>query len=346
MKNINKEINSYHLIKEMFETPDIIRNFKQDNCQQIYSKIKNLAVLMLTGEGSSRIFPAKNVSYHRMQSNNGPTIISESACDLLSSNLMEIAVVAASNSGRTKEVINLFSALYKNGHNHLYGLTCNKNSHMETFFQNVHLLETGAEKAVAATKSVVAQALFYDLLLSCWTLKETDLVKLADDFEKMLSTPADQEITEIIADADHVFFVGINNGVAEELTLKANEIIRKKSAFFPGTYLLHGVEEVVSEDDVIILVDEYPDHISKIKKIYWENIGAKVISFSDIKTDFPTVKYSCSDPYYSPYIKLAAGWKVLAEAGLHLGVNIDKPERARKIGNEFLQTGKAKIKVQ
>jgi glucosamine--fructose-6-phosphate aminotransferase (isomerizing) len=32
---------------------------------------------------------------------------------------------------------------------------------------------------------------------------------------------------------------------------------------------------------------------------------------------------------------MAAGWNVLVEAGLALGVNLDKPLRARKVGNEF-----------
>ena len=34
-------------------------------------------------------------------------------------------------------------------------------------------------------------------------------------------------------------------------------------------------------------------------------------------------------------VQLAAGWNLLVEAGLKLGINIDKPERARKVGNEF-----------
>ena len=36
------------------------------------------------------------------------------------------------------------------------------------------------------------------------------------------------------------------------------------------------------------------------------------------------------------YVYLAAGWNILIEAGLKLGVNLDKAERARKVGNEFV----------
>ena len=36
------------------------------------------------------------------------------------------------------------------------------------------------------------------------------------------------------------------------------------------------------------------------------------------------------------YIEMAAGWNILVEVGLKLGINLDKPERARKVGNEFV----------
>jgi glucosamine--fructose-6-phosphate aminotransferase (isomerizing) len=36
------------------------------------------------------------------------------------------------------------------------------------------------------------------------------------------------------------------------------------------------------------------------------------------------------------YVCLCAGWNVLVEIGLALGINLDKPERARKVGNELI----------
>ncbi|TVQ96896.1 MAG: sugar isomerase, partial [Spirochaetaceae bacterium] len=39
------------------------------------------------------------------------------------------------------------------------------------------------------------------------------------------------------------------------------------------------------------------------------------------------------------YAQLAAGWNLLVELGLALGVNMDKTERARKVGNEFTPAG-------
>jgi hypothetical protein len=33
---------------------------------------------------------------------------------------------------------------------------------------------------------------------------------------------------------------------------------------------------------------------------------------------------------------LSAGWNILVEVGINLGINLDKPTRARKVGNEFV----------
>ncbi|NIA17213.1 MAG: sugar isomerase, partial [Planctomycetes bacterium] len=36
------------------------------------------------------------------------------------------------------------------------------------------------------------------------------------------------------------------------------------------------------------------------------------------------------------YVYLSAGWNVLVEIGLALGIDLDKPQRARKVGNELV----------
>ena len=59
-----------------------------------------------------------------------------------------------------------------------------------------------------------------------------------------------------------------------------------------------------------------------------------VIAISSEDTIFPTIKLPkvCG---FGPYLQLVAGWNLLVQTGIALGVNLDKPERARKIGNEF-----------
>jgi glucosamine--fructose-6-phosphate aminotransferase (isomerizing) len=38
----------------------------------------------------------------------------------------------------------------------------------------------------------------------------------------------------------------------------------------------------------------------------------------------------------SNFVYLAAGWNVLVEVGIRLGIDLDHPVRARKVGNEFV----------
>lgn len=49
------------LVREMMDTVDVVRNFNSDQTREIASGIQTAGRLLLTGEGSSRIFPAKNV---------------------------------------------------------------------------------------------------------------------------------------------------------------------------------------------------------------------------------------------------------------------------------------------
>ena len=327
----------YHLVNEMYEAAEYINGFDTEIIKKFVENSAKDLPLMLTGEGSSRLFPAKNAVHRRLSLENGPLVLTESATDLSDKNLGDFAVIGASNSGKTKELINLFRKLRNTGHRHLYGLSCTPGSLLEEFAGKTHVFDAGGEKAVAATKSVVAQALFYDMILSSRYKNYTiNTGELSAQFEQTLNGQVDTPITDAVSKAEMIYFTGNNNGVAEELTLKTNEIIRKKSAYLPGTYLLHGVEEVVTPNDVVIMIDAYPDEFEKIRSIYSRLIGATVIVLSATSTPFHTISIPSVTPVNEPYIKLAAGWNLLVEAGIRLGINPDKPERARKIGNEAI----------
>ena len=102
---------------------------------------------------------------------------------------------------------------------------------------------------MAATKSVVEQALFYRSLIVAWEPTSPLLAnqqEAAAKAREVLEAEIDPALIAKIAMAPIVYFAGRNNGVAEELTLKTNEITHKKSDFLEGTYAVHGVEEVMT----------------------------------------------------------------------------------------------------
>ena len=123
--------------------------------------------------------------------------------------------------------------------------------------------------------------------------------------------------------------------MAEELTLKTNEITRNKSDFLEGTYAVHGIEEVMDPKDIVFVVDPIEAEIEKFQEVLVKGVGLKVVAIADRKTPFPTIVVPDAGEL-TPYVYLAAGWNVLVEIGLALGINLDQPTRARKVGNELI----------
>jgi glucosamine--fructose-6-phosphate aminotransferase (isomerizing) len=336
MNNKNQVYLRHHLVNEMLETVSIIRDFES---RKVETKIP-LDIdsrIMLTGEGSSRIFPAKNIRHHSLMLGKGPDIFTEGSLQLLNYKLDKFTIIGASNSGKTKEIVHLFRKLGEQGHKALYSITCNPGTPLESLSQGVVSLDLAPELAVAATKSVVAQALVYECLLKNLLSYNFSFRELSEKFQLALTNEINPEIISAFVNAGTIFFSGYNNGVAEELTLKTNEILRKKSGFLPGTYLLHGIEEVIQKNDIIILVDPVESEFEKIRDIYSKNIGATVIAITNNASPFYNILVPQASVFEDGYLKLASGWNLLVEAGIKLGVQLDKPVRARKIGNEYIE---------
>ena len=75
--------------------------------------------------------------------------------------------------------------------------------------------------------------------------------------------------------------------------------------------------------------------IEKFQEVLVEGVGLKVVAIADRDTPFTTIRIP-SAREMNPYVFLSAGWNLLVEIGLALGIDLDKPERARKVGNEFI----------
>ena len=154
----------YALVKEMMETPEIIRSFDVAAAAKFAETVKSRKGLFLTGEGSSRIFPAKRAIWSSLRKGYSLPVLTEGCTQAGEYDLNDFAVFSASNSGQTKEVIRLASSLKKKNHTAIFGMTANRNTKLEEIATDTHVLKCGKENAVAATKSVVEQGLFYDSL--------------------------------------------------------------------------------------------------------------------------------------------------------------------------------------
>ena len=144
-----------------------------------------------------------------------------------------------------------------------------------------------------------------------------------------------KEIIELATKAATIYFAGYNDGVAEELTLKTNEITRRKSDYLEGTYAVHGIEEVMDKNDIVFVVDPIEEEIEKFQEVLVKGVGLNVVAISDKDTPFKTIRVPSAGEM-NPYVFLSVGWNLLVEIGLAIGINLDKPERARKVGNELI----------
>ena len=334
VNNTQGKYTRHNLIKDMLATVEIIRALDVHEMNRFASKIINRK-LFFTGEGSSRIFPAHNTVYHVLQYSSEMVAVTESATQALEYDLKKYTVFAASNSGKTKEVVRLIQHLLSKKHDNIIAVTSDGTSPIAQLVHDTYVLSCGPEGAVAATKSVVEQALFYDMLLRNRTRQPlADLNKLADLLQIVLEMEIPGEIIEKTARADVIYFAGRNNGVAEELTLKANEVARKKSDFLEGTYTVHGIEEVITNKDVLIIIDPFPQEEKKFRSVMINRVGLPIFAISHKQSSFPTILLPGYNGFNS-YLQLVAGWNLLVEIGLMIKVDLDHPQRARKIGNEF-----------
>ena len=337
MNTSDNTYGSFALVREMLQTAESVADFEAPGLTEIAADIAGSGRLMMTGEGSSRIFPAKSIMAHARRCGWDITLATDAGHQCCEYDLAGWSVFALSNSGRTAEVIGLFQQLSESGHRNRYSLSATPDSPLEQLATRGCVLNCGKEDAVAATKSVAEQALFYRSLLEhvAGTPTLADRRKdLADQITTALTTQIKPELVERIARAGTIYWAGRNDGVSEELTLKTNEITRKKSDFLEGTYAVHGIEEVMDADDVVLWVEPQAKSEDKFREVLCDGVGLDVITVASRETSFPTIQIPDAGDL-GEFVQLAAGWNILVEVGINLGINLDEPERARKVGNEF-----------
>lgn len=334
MNSNDEKYTRFALCREMLETADVMRHFNPAAAAPLAALVSNTNKILLTGEGSSRLFPAKRAIASALRNSGSIVPVTEGATQALEYDLSSWGVLGTSNSGRTRELVRLFKALKAKGYTRLGGVSAFSDTPLAEVSNAMLVLGCGTEVAVAATKSVVEQAMVWQALFSTLDGRTfPDTADGADAVAQALEVEVPEAFSNAMAKARTIFFAGRNDGVAEELTLKTNEIVRKPSDYLEGTYAAHGIEEIMHESDVVILVDPFPEEEAKFKECLVDGVGATVIAIADRDTLFPTLKVP-SIGVWKEYVLLAAGWNLLVEAGIAAGIDLDKTVRARKVGNE------------
>ncbi|MFH1262559.1 MAG: SIS domain-containing protein [Pseudomonadota bacterium] len=324
----------YAVIREMLKASKVAGGFDVPRADAFLRQVPITDRILFAGEGSSRIFPGKHAILRALRLGLSQRFHTSTCYEAAELDLKGWTVFGASNSGRTKELIFLFEKLKTEGIPTV-GITAAENTPLEKVADRTFILSCGSEKAVSASKVVIEQALFLDQVVHriAGRTIAPHLPQLGRDAERVLSADIAPEIVEAGAKAKRIFIAGRNDGAAEELTIKAVEMTRKLSVFLEGTMALHGVEEVMEKEDLLLVLDPFEREEERFDRLLRRNLGVEIVAISDRKTLFPTVSIPHSE-FFGSYLQLMAAWNFLVHIGLALENDLDKPARARKIGNE------------
>ena len=328
--------------KEMLESADVLKSFDFSLTKKIAKEIGSKRVIF-TGMGSSVLFPAKQAKNRAFELNIRNRVEEFFASELLScKDFSDTFVMLCSNSGITKETILLQEHIKKMGAKYM-AITAVPDSVLAKRCKDKIIMQCGFEKGIAATKSVIEQGLILDSLI--FNLAKNQGKRI--NFEKMnkylvsasrnilwnINANVPSNMANSLANASSLYFIGRTTGVADEITLKAHEIARKSAFFYPDTHIVHGIEESIESNPMVLFEpDKFKkfigDFTSFSKRINGTLFGIdshKIIEGIKIK----------STPFFENYCLLAGGWGLLINIAKKLKIDIDNPKKALKVGNPY-----------
>lgn len=328
--------------QEMLETKKVCLNFNLDVTKEIAEQVGKSRIIF-TGMGSSLIFPGKQAKNRALKLRIINKVEAYFASDLFQyDDFSDTYIFLCSNSGKTKEIILLLDYAQKHGAKCI-AVTAVADSILAQRADAKIILNCGFEQGVAATKSVVEQGLVYDSLIFHLAKNQgkevdfnalrDDLNKTAENIENNINAKVSADLLPSLVKEDHYFVVGLDNGVAEEITLKTYEIARKMALFFADTHIVHGPEESIDSGCALIFEPKvFESYLSDFQK-FSDKTHCYLIGI-DSNSLIPGLEIEINETFRN-YCLLAGGWAVLRNVAIELGIDIDHPVKASKVGNPF-----------
>ena len=198
----------FAIVREMLETAEVIKNLDLDRISDISKLIKGSSYLF-SGEGSSRIFPSRKIMYDALCSGYIGSFHTEGATQAAEYDLKKFDLLVASNSGKTRETLKLIRHARKHGSGLIISAVATGGTPIALEADYSYILSCGKEDAVAATKSVIEQALFYDLIFRMKNSRPLpDLEKLSRLFLNALTASLPAKIIKPLESASMLYWAG------------------------------------------------------------------------------------------------------------------------------------------
>ena len=335
------DLRTSHTFSEMARAARIVREFSPHHARKVLLPAPDIHSynLHIVAEGSSRHFPAGNFMYHarrdvRASQWNLEAYGGREAVDIHHN---KASIILISNSGNTRELLDLFDASPRQLQSNMSLITAGENSELARRIRSdkTVLLQCGTERGTAATMSVMEQAMTLQSLISEQPFAREAQEEAARFIgHEVMHTQLSPELIATIANASSIQIAGPHNGVAEELTLKFQETLGTRINAHTNTGIVHGPQRSLQEGDVAIVIEPSIADEAKLIETLEGARKAQIIAISSRTTPFPTIQIPRGQAL-GGYFQLAAGWGILLAVAQRLGVEankFDNPEGVHKVG--------------
>lgn len=293
-------------------TLDILAAWPDAAFPEIRRQIRPDRRLLLVAEGSSQLMPGGFLRACARAWGWRTAIDAVGGRALAGLDLTDSAVVAISNSGRSREVVEAMPLLPSDA-SALVGIPGGQLTALPH-----RVLLPRAEAAVPATASVFATclALAHALAEACGQPVPVAHLRAA------VAAELDAAPVALGGAVNRVYWLGGHAGVGSELALKTMETTGLVGLDLPGSLGLHGIHEVLAPGDLVIA--------SAIDAVDLPELRRRVETQCGARLHLPALPEL---GVWTPLLQLVHGWRVLAAVAAGLGRDPAVPRRATKIGN-------------
>jgi len=262
-------------------------------------------------------------------------------------NLAEALVIGVSQSGQSPDIVSVLACAKEQGSPTIC-ITNDIKSPLARTSEFVIPLHTGAEKAVAATKTYTASLAVFALLSIAFdknVKREKELHALPEKLSGIIASALKVvKTTERYRYMEHCVVIGrgFNYSTAFEIALKVKELTRVVSVPYSSADFSHGPIATVRSGFPVIIVapsgEMYPHIRGFMDKLL--GMGAEIISISDkkeitSKSNLGFVIPSGIPEWLSPIAYILPGQLFARQLAIEKGLNIDKPDGLTKVTETF-----------
>lgn len=276
------------------------------------------------GEGSSRLFPLGFAQSVARQWGVSGVVTGCGGRSLTQAMAKNYQIVASSNSGKTREVIEGLLDVRPSGALAVLG---NPGGPIEGLVEASLCVLDKPERAVPATVSVVGQSLVLLQAVTHYCGEKIPVLDIADAVSETLEA----QVLPVDLATSRIWWCGNDNGLADELMLKSCEALGIASISCSQGLGIHGIHEVLGPSDLVVAIGVDPRDRDRLKSVV-SATGSQFQSWGSNRHD----DWKLPDlGIWAPFSELSAGWRFIDSFARSLGRDPAYPRRLRKIGNEF-----------